>query len=843
MLKIYFDGTLLNSDYYTELTNKDTLFDKSFYLGSTAANSFSISLVKEAVSTIPEVVTIYDDTELIATLQVDNVEENDDGTITYELIDYMVNLDGFTYNAKPLIDSQVQTTILEILEDICDQAGITLATQSFINDDLIITWYDDRISARDYVSYIAEIAGGYARINASGELEIIAFSNTSSETISLEDVSGYKIGEHYKITKVVYDDEVSTHYEAGDETGNVLYLNQNNVYITSQEILNKIYNSIKDFEFYNITIDNCEIDISNQVGSIITFTDGTNNYPTILGKDLTYNGTWLGGYTLQLETEKQSETNISGSSDFYKNVETRLNRDENTIEFLAEQIQEVSNEITGAGTLNYTNAADVPIHQIIISGEASLPVVRSNENDPFVLIAGQFKVQECFKIQIIKNNEVFKTIKLPFKELRYLNSEVKDTFEILETEGTYTKRVGVDYNGDYYELADPIITTYSDLQIDSPGGNFNLTVIPTTGISLYSKYLLQNDYTTSFATKAYVQSSIDISQDEVLIESKSWTADFTENYIEGTTIDPETGEEIPNQVGNQLIASINTKSTGQVLINASKLANISADKINLEGYTTINNGFTIDTSGNMSCQNANINGSLVTRDGVITNLIFPAECWGWYKENTYDGQSGNASWIGWNVSSEYDAIWQSFLNFSVRIPPNFIVESAKIYLRHTPMRWGNPNSQSQEQPGSCKNIKLYNVSGLGQTITTGLYNSYYLSIGGTEPTFGNPITNTNLTFSEDVFQEKETADFKNIFTTSNEPQTYNIVVKSSDTKTATKKVLDDPWYYLGIDTGIMTGYAEVIGYLNLNTENSNNRNVQITEYNEEEGEIVHGQEE
>ena len=95
----------------------------------------------------------------------------------------------------------------------------------------------------------------------------------------------------------------------------------------------------------------------------------------------------------------------------------------------------------------------------------------------------------------------------------------------------------------------------------------------------------------------------------------------------------------------------------------------------------------------------------------------------------------------------------------------------------------------------------------------GLYNSYYLSIGGTPPNFGNPITNTNLTFSGDVFQEKETADFKNIFTTSNEPQTYNIVVKSSDTKTATQQVLNDPWKYLGIDTGILTGYAEIIGYL------------------------------
>ena len=611
MLKIFFDNTLIDDDYYTDLSTKYTLFDKSFYLGSTSANSFSITLIESAISNDPEVVRIYDDLDLIATLQVDNKEENDDGTITYTLIDAMVNLDGFKYNAEPLIEEVGTPTIKQVLEDICEQAGITLATQSFINDDIVITWYDNRITAREYVSYIAEIAGGYARINSNGELEIVPFTNTSSETIEITDTSGYKIGEHYKITRVVYDNEAGIHFEKGDETGNTLYLNQNNVYITTQEIVDNIYNSIKDFEFYNITIDNCEIDISNQVGSIITFTNGNENYPTILGRELTYNGTWLGGYNLQLDTEKQSETNISGSSDFYKNVEARLNRDENMIEFLAEQIQEVSNEITGGNVLNYTDAAKGLIYQLIISGNGSLPIVRP-ENDPLEPITNKFKVKSKYYIKVIKNNVIVQQLDLPFDTLRYKTSTIKDTFEIKNDIGTYTKRVGVDYNGEYYELATPIVITYENMGIESPGGDFSLQFVADQRLSLYSKYLLQNDYTDVFATKVELKAGMKTTSDEVKL------------YVDGEIDDVE-GE--VRDVQGELSLKLGKSEYGTLI----SMLNAAADEITLAGGSKINlttagkllisaGNFQLDGSGKMTCdtaviRNASITGSVIRGEG------------------------------------------------------------------------------------------------------------------------------------------------------------------------------------------------------------------------------------
>lgn len=42
----------------------------------------------------------------------------------------------------------------------------------------------------------------------------------------------------------------------------------------------------------------------------------------------------------------------------------------------------------------------------------------------------------------------------------------------------------------------------------------------------------------------------------------------------------------------------------------SKNINLTADHIKLEGYTTINGGFSVDTTGNMSCTNANVSGTV-----------------------------------------------------------------------------------------------------------------------------------------------------------------------------------------------------------------------------------------
>lgn len=93
------------------------------------------------------------------------------------------------------------------------------------------------------------------------------------------------------------------------------------------------------------------------------------------------------------------------------------------------------------------------------------------------------------------------------------------------------------------------------------------------------------------------------------------TADTGE--IGGWTINGDELESIKNRVNKLEVIDAVNKSTETSVINASKLAKITAEKINLEGYTTINNGFSVDKEGNMTAKGANVSGKVVANEGGV----------------------------------------------------------------------------------------------------------------------------------------------------------------------------------------------------------------------------------
>lgn len=341
MMEIYFDDVLINEDYYTSLSTNFALFNDTFYLGSTAANTYNISIAKEAVTTQPNVVTIRDNGVLVATLVVDKIEE-DDFEYKYTLTDKMVNLE-FKYDASEIFNNG-SATLLEIAQDICNKAGITLATMDFRGYDKNITWYDNTRTAREYIGYIAELNGGYAQIGKDGKLYFIKQKTDSTKTISFDDCADFKVGEKHEITRVVYE-LGALKYEYGDETGNTLYLNGDNVFITEESEVEEIYNEINGFEFFSFNTSNCPIDYEIMAGQVITFTDGTSNYPTIASYDLVYGGGWYGGYRLDIATKKQEETQTIGIESKIKNLSIKVDRDKNLIESLVQVTNSLNNNI------------------------------------------------------------------------------------------------------------------------------------------------------------------------------------------------------------------------------------------------------------------------------------------------------------------------------------------------------------------------------------------------------------------------------------------------------------------------------------------------------------------
>ena len=126
MIKVYFDNALISDDSYAGLSNDYKLFTDKFYLGSTASNTFKLSVAKTAVSSHPTEIKITDDTNTYY-LIVDKIYEEKNFYV-YDLVDKLV-LFNFNYNAKTLIDARAEdeltTTLSDILADMCTQAGVT----------------------------------------------------------------------------------------------------------------------------------------------------------------------------------------------------------------------------------------------------------------------------------------------------------------------------------------------------------------------------------------------------------------------------------------------------------------------------------------------------------------------------------------------------------------------------------------------------------------------------------------------------------------------------------------------------------------------------------------------
>lgn len=353
MLEIYLDEVLLDNEYYAGLSNNFKLFNESFSLGTTTANSFSLDISAKAISTIPKEVKIKIDGSDYANLIVDSYNYKDENFITLNLVDKMVLFD-FNYDASSIVPCSVKN----ILKDICSKIDVELGNENFTNEDLIVNYYDNTITAREYVGYIAELNGGYAKIGKDGKLYLKKFINTEKE-IDLKTSKSYKIGEKHKVERVVFDNGLLKYETSDDETLETLYLNSENVYINSEEIFNNIANEILNFEFYNISTGYCKINSDVEVGDVVNFVVDEIKYPSIAQVSLNFNGGWVGNYEFNVQSKQQQETEIVGVEQKVKSIKVQQDRDNATIKILVEEAEDITNEINKTNTDVNNNYQDL----------------------------------------------------------------------------------------------------------------------------------------------------------------------------------------------------------------------------------------------------------------------------------------------------------------------------------------------------------------------------------------------------------------------------------------------------------------------------------------------------
>lgn len=345
MLEIYFDGVLLDPLNYIELTQKWVMFDKDFKLGMTPSREFNLTIPKSVFNENTENVVIKYMSNDYAHLIVDKITYDENSSIPkvkLTLVDKMVKA-NFNYDASKLV---LPKTVKDILLDICDKMGVELGTTTFNNEDEEVNFYDNTIQAREYLSYISEVAGGFARIENDGKLYIRYFNNENNQTISTDLCEKIIIGQKHKVERVVFDNGILKFQTSEDETLETLYLNQVNVYINTQEQFDKIVEKILGFEYYNLDTGSTYILPNTLCGDVLKLSYNNKDYYTIQNTPtLKFLGVWQGSYSLNLESTSQSETKIVSNSIQIKGIKIRQNRTENVLTIAVEDIENQKNVI------------------------------------------------------------------------------------------------------------------------------------------------------------------------------------------------------------------------------------------------------------------------------------------------------------------------------------------------------------------------------------------------------------------------------------------------------------------------------------------------------------------
>ena len=298
VLNIYIDDELINPDYILEFKVGQTLFDEELTLGSISSKYIEFKIYKDKMPTnmntvkvdygilINHALTVAEvNAMLVGTLNgiqvkslsandssfemipigifnIDDWTDNDDNTLTIKCIDNMSKFE-FNYDGSKL---EYPATLLTVLQDICSKAEVELGSTSFLNSNIQVVTYDNTVTAREYLSYISECAGGFACIGRDGKLYIRTIYQEEQE-IPLELFGEYKWGDKYKISKVSYENGVES-FKFGDDTCNNLWLNQDNMYIVEEDEVENIYNQLKGLEAYSFegkTIIDPALDVGDKI--------------------------------------------------------------------------------------------------------------------------------------------------------------------------------------------------------------------------------------------------------------------------------------------------------------------------------------------------------------------------------------------------------------------------------------------------------------------------------------------------------------------------------------------------------------------------------------------------
>lgn len=275
---------------------------------------------------------------------------------TYSLIDRSTFFDKYI-DISPLIERNGgKITKRQAVQEYCRQCGVELATPNFMGADDEIGIYDNTITARIHLSYMGECAGCWTTIGRDGKLYFVPLvkPNDDNSHIIPERILNNKMNNSkstFKISKVVFEGALMP-FEKGNDTGDTLFINSSNPYISKQDDIDRIYEQVVGLEIDNINTSSIIGDPSIDPWDYIeyTHTDDEGNTKenfTSLGQyNLEFNGVFKQTFDTSIDREtKKINSSVHSDSTKIKRLKQEVDLVNASLKITAEQVGENSSKI------------------------------------------------------------------------------------------------------------------------------------------------------------------------------------------------------------------------------------------------------------------------------------------------------------------------------------------------------------------------------------------------------------------------------------------------------------------------------------------------------------------
>ena len=250
------------------------------------------------------------------------------------------------YDRADLFDCEYESimaypaTLLGITKEICMNLGIKLATKSFINSSYEVPLkpnFDEGLTYRKVIAQIAELAGGYARINSDGKLEFFNltkynnsfYAGNNTFTLNTDDRildnrcvigMGRKTYIDLDISEALTNTITKLVVKAGDvkaelgEDSGLTYFIENNIFCQNPiDVIEPIFDTLYDLNYRKLKVKW----IGNpkyQAGDQLVVYDGNVLHNTyIMSKKLSFNGALREEYSAEGKTKEETKEATKGN--------------------------------------------------------------------------------------------------------------------------------------------------------------------------------------------------------------------------------------------------------------------------------------------------------------------------------------------------------------------------------------------------------------------------------------------------------------------------------------------------------------------------------------------------